>query len=264
MRSMTSYVKGEVVSRDGTPIGFRQMRSGSSPRPGPGPGVILIHGGMKSAQDFMKLGAALSTSFTVYIPDRRGRGLSGPHGDRFSVQREVEDLQALVDLTRARYIFGYSSGALGVHTSTCRSSRIRSCETRACSTFFGHAFQVDPSRVDLAGLLLAAAGPAADGGGEDRALCDFVPPFLLVGGPDFILAAVDAAEREIGVEAAGHKQRLAIAVVRSEGIGVHRDRTGGATYQLLGRMLFRHLPGFSLRPPLINLGSSLLPALHMH
>ena len=91
---MTSYVKGTAVSGDGTPIGFRQM--------GSGPGVILIHGGMKSSQDFMKLALALSTAFTVYVPDRRGRGLSGPHGDRFSVQREVEDLQALVDLTRAR------------------------------------------------------------------------------------------------------------------------------------------------------------------
>jgi pimeloyl-ACP methyl ester carboxylesterase len=101
---MTSYVKGRVVSRDGTPIGFRQMGSGT--------GVILIHGGTKSSQDFMKLGAALSTAFTVYIPDRRGRGLSGPHGDRFSVQREVEDLHALVALSQARYLFGLSSGAL--------------------------------------------------------------------------------------------------------------------------------------------------------
>jgi pimeloyl-ACP methyl ester carboxylesterase len=101
---MTSYVKGTAVSRDGTLIGFRQMGSGN--------GVILIHGGMKSSQDFTKLAATLSTAFTVYIPDRRGRGLSGPHGDRFSVQREVEDLQALVAMTQARYMFGLSSGAL--------------------------------------------------------------------------------------------------------------------------------------------------------
>jgi pimeloyl-ACP methyl ester carboxylesterase len=101
---MTSYVKGTAVSGDGTTIGFRQM--------GSGPGVILIHGGMKSSQDFMKLALALSTAFNVYIPDRRGRGLSGPHGDRFSVQREVEDLHALVDRTQARYLFGLSSGAL--------------------------------------------------------------------------------------------------------------------------------------------------------
>jgi hypothetical protein len=31
----------------------------------------------------MKLGVALSNAFTVYIPDRRGRGLSGPFGDNY-------------------------------------------------------------------------------------------------------------------------------------------------------------------------------------
>jgi len=104
--SPVSYVKGTVVSPDGTTIGYRQM--------GTGPGVILVHGGMKSSQDFMKLAALLATTFTVYVPDRRGRGLSGPHGEPFSVQREVEDLQALVATTRARYVFGLSSGALVV------------------------------------------------------------------------------------------------------------------------------------------------------
>lgn len=104
--SPVSYVKGTVTSRDGTTIGYRQL--------GTGPGVILVHGGMKSSQDFMKMSAALSTSYTVFVPDRRGRGLSGPHGERFSVQREVEDIQALVAKTQARYVFGLSSGALGV------------------------------------------------------------------------------------------------------------------------------------------------------
>jgi pimeloyl-ACP methyl ester carboxylesterase len=36
---------------------------------------------------------ALSQDFTVVVPDRRGRGLSGPHGDRYGLAREVEDLQ---------------------------------------------------------------------------------------------------------------------------------------------------------------------------
>src|SRR5262245_51021683 len=100
----STYTKDSVISKDGTTIGYRQM--------GQGPGLILLHGGMKSSQDFMKLGEALSDTFTIYLPDRRGRGLSGPHGDHFSMMREVEDMQALIAKTGSRNIFALSSGAL--------------------------------------------------------------------------------------------------------------------------------------------------------
>ncbi|WP_424532753.1 alpha/beta fold hydrolase [Sphaerisporangium viridialbum] len=98
------YSKGQVRSADGTTIGYRQR--------GRGPALILVHGGMQASQHFTRLAAALSTDFTVYVPDRRGRGLSGPHGDRFGVLREVDDLRALVAATGASRIFGLSSGAL--------------------------------------------------------------------------------------------------------------------------------------------------------
>jgi pimeloyl-ACP methyl ester carboxylesterase len=60
----------------------------------------------------MKLGAALSDGFTVYIPDRRGRGLSGPFGDNYGIQKEVEDLDALLKKTDAHNVFGLSTGSL--------------------------------------------------------------------------------------------------------------------------------------------------------
>jgi pimeloyl-ACP methyl ester carboxylesterase len=94
----------QVRSADGTTIGYRSL--------GHGPALILLHGGMLASQDFTKLAAALSTDFTVHVPDRRGRGLSGPHGDSFGVLREVEDLQALIAATGASRVFGLSSGAL--------------------------------------------------------------------------------------------------------------------------------------------------------
>jgi len=99
-----TYTTGSATSKDGTKIGYRQM--------GSGPGLIIMHGGLSSSQYFMKLGVALSDDFTVYIPDRRGRGLSGPFGDNYGLQREVEDLNALINKTGAQYIFGASSGAL--------------------------------------------------------------------------------------------------------------------------------------------------------
>ena len=54
----------------------------------------------------MKLGTLLSDTFTVYIPDRRGRGLSGPIGDNYSIEREDEDLEVLLNKTGAHYVFG--------------------------------------------------------------------------------------------------------------------------------------------------------------
>jgi len=102
--TIPAFIKNYITSRDGTTIGYLQL--------GNGPGVILLHGGMKASQDLMKLAIALSKTFTLYIPDRRGRGLSGPHGDHFSIMSEVEDMQAIITKTGANNIFGHSSGAL--------------------------------------------------------------------------------------------------------------------------------------------------------
>jgi pimeloyl-ACP methyl ester carboxylesterase len=93
-----------VVSRDGTTIGYRQL--------GTGPGSVRVHGSGQSSQNFMKLAAALSDAFTVLVPDRRGRGLSGPFGDSYSLQTECDDLRAIMAQTGARFIFGLSSGAV--------------------------------------------------------------------------------------------------------------------------------------------------------
>ncbi|HEY3501162.1 MAG TPA: alpha/beta hydrolase [Actinocatenispora sp.] len=101
---MSAYATGRVESADGTTIGFRRL--------GSGPAVVLVHGGMLAAQNLMTLATILSDEFEVFVPDRRGRGPSGPHGDRYGVAREVEDLQALVAASGAARIFGLSSGGL--------------------------------------------------------------------------------------------------------------------------------------------------------
>jgi pimeloyl-ACP methyl ester carboxylesterase len=93
-----------VTSKDGTTIGYRQY--------GHGPGVVLMQGGMGSAQTFMQFAEALADAFTVYVPDRRGRGLSGPFGKDYSSKKDVEDLDALLTKTGAHYLFGLSTGGL--------------------------------------------------------------------------------------------------------------------------------------------------------
>jgi pimeloyl-ACP methyl ester carboxylesterase len=98
------YITGAVVSKDGTTIGYRQL--------GRGPGLVVLHGAMESAQSHMQLAEALADSYTVYLPDRRGRGLSGPYGSGDGVQQDVEDMDALLTKTGAHDVFGVSSGAI--------------------------------------------------------------------------------------------------------------------------------------------------------
>ena len=93
-----------VASRDGTTIGYRRL--------GTGPGLVVLHGAMESSRSHLQLAEALSGSFTVYLPDRRGRGLSGPYAPTYSVRTEIEDMDALLEETGAHYVFGVSSGAL--------------------------------------------------------------------------------------------------------------------------------------------------------
>ncbi|MCV7014198.1 alpha/beta fold hydrolase [Mycolicibacterium madagascariense] len=94
-----------MTSADGTTIGHRRY--------GSGPGVVLVQGAMGVAQHYDQLAQALAAQFTVLVPDRRGRGTSAKaFTDAHTHQRDVEDVQAVLDATGARLLFGLSSGAL--------------------------------------------------------------------------------------------------------------------------------------------------------
>ena len=95
---------GSVISKDGTTIGYRKL--------GRGPGLVVLHGAMESAQSHLQLAEALADDFTVYLPDRRGRGLSGPYGKDHSIKQDVEDVDAVLTKTGAPFFFGVSSGAI--------------------------------------------------------------------------------------------------------------------------------------------------------
>jgi pimeloyl-ACP methyl ester carboxylesterase len=93
-----------VASADGTAISYERV--------GAGPGLVLVQGAMGTVRNFRSLSAHLATHFTVHVPERRGRGASGPAGADYSVDREVADLAAVLAATGSEYVFGLSSGAL--------------------------------------------------------------------------------------------------------------------------------------------------------
>ena len=88
---------GSVASKDGTVIGFHQL--------GHGPGLVILHGAVESALSHLQLAEALADAFTVYLPDRRGRGMSGPYGSDHTVRKDVEDVDALLQRADAHYVF---------------------------------------------------------------------------------------------------------------------------------------------------------------
>jgi len=108
---------GAVTSRDGTIIGYRRF--------GAGRGLILLHGSASSGYHHVELAQLLSDRFTVFVPDRRGRGLSGPRGAGDALKSELEDVTALMDATGARDLWGLSSGACIVLHAARTMSEVR-------------------------------------------------------------------------------------------------------------------------------------------
>ncbi|HEX9495422.1 MAG TPA: alpha/beta hydrolase [Candidatus Limnocylindria bacterium] len=101
----TPATTGSVTSHDGTTIGYRRI--------GSGPGVVILHGAMEHSGSHVQLAAALADTFTVYLPDRRGRGLSGPYQPDHRIQTDIDDMDAVLTQTGAAHnVFGVSSGAL--------------------------------------------------------------------------------------------------------------------------------------------------------
>jgi pimeloyl-ACP methyl ester carboxylesterase len=93
-----------VTSKDGTRIAFDQA--------GQGPALILVAPAFATRSDQASVAAALAPYFTVFAYDRRGRGESGDTSP-YAVEREIEDLDALIDEAgRSAFVFGHSSGAV--------------------------------------------------------------------------------------------------------------------------------------------------------
>lgn len=105
MSATTAAATQTVTSADGTRIAYQKA--------GSGPPLLIVDGALcyRSFGPAAALASELQQHFTVYTYDRRGRGESGDTKP-YSVQREVEDLQALITAAGGTVdMFGVSSGA---------------------------------------------------------------------------------------------------------------------------------------------------------
>jgi pimeloyl-ACP methyl ester carboxylesterase len=94
----------QVVSKDGTPIGYV---SG-----GAGPPLLLVHGTTADHRRWSPVSPRLEQHFSVYAMDRRGRGGSGD-APEYDIMREAEDVAAVVDaIGEPAFLLGHSYGAV--------------------------------------------------------------------------------------------------------------------------------------------------------
>jgi pimeloyl-ACP methyl ester carboxylesterase len=101
-----------VTSADGTPIAYDVA--------GEGHPVVMIGGGLNDRFMFAPMARMLSERFRVYNVDRRGRGDSGMGDpDTFTIEREVEDLAAVMEAVgEPAHVFGNCTGGIvAVHAA---------------------------------------------------------------------------------------------------------------------------------------------------
>ncbi|MES2059242.1 MAG: alpha/beta hydrolase [Pseudomonadota bacterium] len=159
----TRWSIDHATSRDGTIIGYRQI--------GVGPGLVLLPGAMQSSLNFTRLAEFLADRFTLYLPDRRGRGLSGPPGADYGIDTEVDDLSAVLAQTNARDIFALSSGAIATLWTVLRHpqafDRIALYEPPVpvgspSPLDFAPRYEADLAAGDIAGAMVAAMKGTGD------------------------------------------------------------------------------------------------------
>ncbi len=173
---------GAVRSADGTTIGYYQM--------GHGPVVILLHGAGQTSQNLRSLAGGLADSFTVCVPDRRGRGRSGPYGQFHGLRTEIEDLSALLDATGSRCVFGLSAGAvIAIETALTQPqvAKLALYEPPLSFNSVQHASWVPRYEHDLQAGKLGSALITVMKGTADQTAIRYVPRFLLAAPLNFVI-----------------------------------------------------------------------------
>jgi pimeloyl-ACP methyl ester carboxylesterase len=188
-----------LQSADGTRIAFDRFGHGSP--------LIIVGGALSDRQAAVGLAQTLSTYFTVYTYDRRGRGDSDDSDDTLphAVEREIEDLATVCDKAGGSpFVFGHSSGAslaLEAAASGLQISKLAVYEP---------PYIVDDTRVHPAGM----SERLADLIEKDRR-GDAVKLFLAEGPqvPPDALAEMQASPMWTSMEAVAHTLLYDLAIV---------------------------------------------------
>lgn len=94
-----------IQSPDGTVLRWQTS--------GEGPPLLLVHGTTADHSRWQGISPQLEHHFTVHAIDRRGRGGSGDAAGTYEIDREFEDVAAVVDAIGGPLaVLGHSYGAV--------------------------------------------------------------------------------------------------------------------------------------------------------
>jgi pimeloyl-ACP methyl ester carboxylesterase len=94
-----------VRSKDGTRIGYKRF--------GAGPAVVFVHGSLSKGTDWHGVANCLADRFTCFTMDRRGHGHSELGSSAYSIDREYDDLVAVLSAAGPdASLVGHSYGAI--------------------------------------------------------------------------------------------------------------------------------------------------------
>jgi pimeloyl-ACP methyl ester carboxylesterase len=236
-----------IVAPDGVPIAV--FRSGSAGTP-----LILVHGATADHTTWRTSGPLLGARHALHAIDRRGRGASGDGGpdEPYAIEREYDDLAAVVDAVAAETgtgvdVVGHSYGgriALGAALRTANLRRLVSYEG-APPAGKGRGYQdADAGTVRRVEALVAA-------GDRDAALATFMRD--IVGMPEADLddfradpiwprraAAIDTTIRELRAETSPAASLATLGLVRQPVLqvlgGASTEPFAAATHALDARL----------------------------
>ena len=153
-------IEKSVTSKDGTLIAYEQT--------GSGPALILVSAALADRDGARRLARQLLSSLTVINYDRRGRGKSA-NTEPYAVEREVEDLEALVNATGGPvFLFGSSSGAV---LALDAANRLGPKVTKLF--LYGPPFIVDSSRPPIPDTLIQEITTSLSDNDRDGAVALF-------------------------------------------------------------------------------------------
>ena len=222
---MTTNVFQKVTSQDGTIIAYDRL--------GQGPVLRLVAAALSTREEVAPLAGLLAEQFTVINYDRRGRGdstnaYSGSAGSG-SVQREVEDIAALIEAAGGRAsLFGSSSGAvLALEAANRLAGRVEKL------ALFEPPFIVDDSRPPVPADYTARVAGLATAGKRGEAVEFFMGE--AVGIPAEFLAEMKQSPMWPAMEALAHTLAYDGAVMgeTQRGKPLHAGQWPGVTASTL-------------------------------
>jgi pimeloyl-ACP methyl ester carboxylesterase len=240
-----------VVSADGTEIVGRVR--------GDGPPIVFVHGAVADGlTEWGALVPLLAEEFTCYLPDLRGRGLSGDHPDH-SREARVQDIVAFVDsIGEPVGLVGQSGGGMVALGAAARSNAVAALAAHEPPVFE----TIDADTLARFREAVDALAAGIEAGRPDEA----VRPFLeLIANEEELVAVSENSDAvgELGaylpVDLAEFREAIAfggpsptdpdaLARIETPTLLLHGSRTALWTWLISGtRFVERHVTGATVR-----------------